>query len=243
MRRRKRTGLTEGTKRAVSKLKPTDELAWDAVIKELIGHFNSNDDARTAKAALARLVAAGCDKSEILQNLYMYCGGDPRAMQALRVAIDFGRCKKRVLAIAELLQKASSEIGAAEQLLTDLGVSHTMKPDVSSLEKYADLLRRIGEVAYRKLASKCTSGRNQHLVYLSRMIDALTGKPHYRELADLVNAMRLLYDPGTKRIDTAESIRKRVSHHGLLDLGSELELIQMQTTPRASRLKRKSHIY
>ncbi len=75
------------------------------------------------------------------------------------------------------------------------------------------------------------------------MIDALTGKPHYRELADLVNAMRLLYDPGTKRIDTAESIRKRVSHHGLLDLGSELEFIIMQTTPRASRLKRKSHIY
>jgi hypothetical protein len=230
--------LAEGTNRAVPKLKPSDELDWDAVIKALIGHFRSNDEASTAKEALARLVAAGCDEKEILQNLYAYCGGDPRAMQALRVAIDFGRCKKRMLAIAELLQKASSEIEPAEQLLTDLGLSHTMKPDVSSLEKYADLLRRVGKVAYRKLASKRISGRDQHLVYLARMIDALTGKPHYRELADLVNAMGLLYDPGTTKIETAESIRKRVSHYGLLDLVSEIDLIDMQRPHRPSKNRR-----
>ena len=238
MRQGKRIGSREGADRPTRRLRPDDDLDWEVVKKELLERFNSR---RGARAALARLVAARCDEMAICQNLYLFCGGDPRAMQALRDDLGFDRRKKTMLRIAKLLEDASSEIEVAEQLLTDLGISHNMKPDVSSLVSYAGLLKRVGDVAYSKLAYKRISGRDQHLVYLSRMIVARTGKPHYRELADLVTSTRLLYDPNAPERETEDSIRKRISNYGLIDLGSELELIEMGYLLPKLRRKSQSH--
>jgi hypothetical protein len=207
--RRKQMGLT------VPKLKPTDELDWNVIKKELIEYFSSNTETCAARDALAILVGAGCDEGAILQNLYLFCGGHAGAMQALRNDLDFGRRKKRLLAIAELLQKTSSEIGIADELLVDIGVYCYFSPDKSNLETYAVLLRRVAGGVYRRLASKRITGRDQHLVYLSRMILSITGRPHYRELTDLVNATRMLHNPESKKMDTVESIRKRISHYPL----------------------------
>jgi hypothetical protein len=228
------------TKEGVPKLKPDDELHWDAIYAELGGYFISNKEGRIAKAALTTLVAAGCNEKWILQNLFLFCGGGPKPMQDLRRSLDFGRSKKKMLAIAKLLAEASSEIAVAEELAAELGITtHNLTPDRSKLAKYADLLQRLGRIAYQDLASHRISGRDQHLVYLCRMINIQTGKPHYSEIADLVNATRQFYDLGSPELTTAESIRKRVARYGLLDLGSELELAELKELLRTTKNIRK----
>jgi hypothetical protein len=207
--------------RGVPVPKPTDELDWDAIHEELSGYFNSNREARTA---LESLVAAGCRERAVLQNLYLFCGGRPQEMQAVRKALNFEGRRKRMLAIATLLKEASSEIGAAERLLEDLGLTHTLRPDCSSLDTYADFLNRVGKTAYRNLASGKISGRDQHLVFLAKYVESVTGDPHHREIAHLVDAMRLHYDRDYAERETPESIRKRVKRHSPnLILGLELE--------------------
>lgn len=230
MKRLKRAGLSQAGGVRIPKLKPAGELDWDATRKELSDYFNSIKDAKDAKDALARLAAAGCDERKILQNLYLFCGGNAEAMRDLREALNFDGCRKRMLDIAALLHKALSEIPVAEQLLEDLGLTHNMTPDCSSLVRYADFLKSAAKIGYRNLASKRIGGRDQHLVYLCRMVEYVTGREHYREVADLVNATRRLYDPSSTETETEGSIRKRVSRHGI-DLGSELELIEMHKAP------------
>jgi hypothetical protein len=230
--RRARLSQTGGVR--IPSLKPAEDLDWDAIRKELSDYFNSNEDAKHAKDALERLVAAGCDERSILQNLYLFCGGNPEAMRDLRAALDFAGCRKRMLDIAALLQKTQSGIRVAEQLLEDLGFTHNLTPDCSSLVRYADFLNRAAKIAYSNLASRRIGGRDQHLVYLCRMVEYVTGREHYGEVTDLVNATRQLYDPSSTETETAESIRKRVSRHGI-DLGSELELIEMYKATRLPR--------
>jgi len=230
----------------ISKLRLTDEIVWDAICKEMNAHFNSNVGARPAKASLAELVARGCDDKKILQNLYLFCGGLPADMEAIRQQHDFAGCKKRMLAISRLLQDASSGIQNAETLLEDLGVTCHFTPDRPSLERYADFLKQLGAVAYRNLASKRITGRDQHLVYLCKMIYAVTGARRYREVAELVTATRQFYDHESTDVETAMSIRKRVTRYRgfrrqpILDFDSELELLAMEKAHPLATNKRKS---
>lgn len=219
------------------RLKLTDELDWNAIAEELTEHFNSNKETRAAKDALARLESAGCDKRIILQNLYLFCGGDPHSMQSLRKAMDFEGRRRKILAIGELLEAASSGIQVAEELLADLDLTCYFTPDRFKLEKYAELLKRIGNTVYRELTSKRVSGRDQHLLFLCRMVGRVTGKPHYREIADLVTATKRHYSPAWTGVETEDGIRKRVSRHGPTDVGIELELELMELRKASQRCK------
>jgi hypothetical protein len=225
MKRQRTVRPLQAGRAPIPKPKPTDELDWDVIQKELTEYFNSSEDATNAKAmtALADLVSAGCRERTVIQNLYMFCGGNPEQMQAVRMALDYKGRKKRMLAIAAQLHKASSEIGVAEQLLQDLGFTHNFKPDCSSIDRYANFLNRVGKIAYRNRASKRVSGRDQHLVFLSRYVESVTGAPHHGEIADLVDATRLHYDGNYTKTETAHSIRKRVDRHSP-NLIVELEL-------------------
>jgi hypothetical protein len=80
---------------------------------------------------------------------------------------------------------------------------------------------------YTKLADGRISGRDQHLVFLSRYVEIATGDPHHGEIADLVNAMRQRGDPNSKKIETSENIRKRVDRHSP-NVIVEIELAWMQ---------------
>ena len=237
MRRRKRIEVKEGTIGAVRRLKPTDELEWDVVQPELSTYLKSTKD---AKDALACLVAAGCDETSVLRNLYLFCGGKPEEMRAVRTALNLRGSKSRMLAIADLLQKASSEVQVAEQMLADQSLNHTLTPDCAALDRYADFLRRVGEHVYDKLASERISGRDQHLVYLCRLVERFTGREHYRELTDLVNAARRLYQPGSTKIETVETIHKRVWRNRRLVFGSELEQ-ELELIEDSKALSRKEH--
>jgi hypothetical protein len=239
MQRPKRTKTAEKDNISIPKLNPTDELVWDAIYEELIKHFNSKEESRSAKDALARLVAARCDERLILQNLFLFCGGEPKAWRALQEAIDFDRCRKRMLAIGELLEKASSEIQVAEQLLTDLDMTCYFTPDRHNLEKYGQLLQRVGNVVYPKLASRRISGRDQHLVFLCRMVELVTGRPHYRELAELVTATRRHFDSDWNGTETEDGIRKRVSGHVWTGARIELEMMGPQKASRPAQKRRK----
>lgn len=208
----------------IPKLKPTDELDWHVVYEELRTYFNSKEDAKDAKNALERLVAAGCDERLILQNLYLFCGGNPDAMRNLREALNFKGCGERLLSIASLLQEASRSIPEADQLLAGLDMTHTLTPDTSRLEAYSELLEKAGSM-YQNRASKRVSGRDQHLGFLCRLVEYVTGREHYREVADLVNAAYQLYDPGSTKTETEESIRKRASRHSPEMADVELEMM------------------
>jgi hypothetical protein len=219
-----RMGSPKMNKKALRTLKPTDELDWVKICEELKTSLNSD-----GRRALVKLAAAGCGEREILQNLYLFCGGNPYEMRKLRKDLDFPRTKKKVLKIARLLFDATSEIPVAERLLRDLGLSTwNIIPETSKIEQFAVLLSRVGETAYSQLASQKVSGRDQHLVYLCALIKVRTGRLHYAEVADLVNAIQLAYRPGSLEIATERSIRARVSYHRPPDLGSALELMKIK---------------
>ena len=73
---------------AAPRLKPTDELDWDAIAKQLTKHFDSVEQVG-ARSALSKLVAAGCEERAILQNLYLFCGGDQNAMKNPRTPVSY----------------------------------------------------------------------------------------------------------------------------------------------------------
>jgi hypothetical protein len=197
---------------AAPRLRPTDELDWDTIAKELTKHFDSVEQAG-ARSALSKLMAAGCEERAILQNLYLFCGGDPQAMKDLRIQMDFANLKKQILRIAALLESVPSEIQTANKLLTDLGITLYFTPDSSSLQQFTKLLKQVGQRVLKDLAYGRVSGRDQHLVYLCWMITAATGRPHYQEIADLVASTERFYNPKPAEIVTADLIRKRVRNY------------------------------
>jgi hypothetical protein len=165
------------------------------------------------KQALKALVDADCDESIILQNLYLFCGGNPETTKAVRKELKFDDRSETMLEIACLLRKTSSKIPIAEELLADLDVTtHNVTPEGAALDQYAALLEWAAK-QYHKLGNGKISGRDQHLVFLFRYIQRVTVQEHYREIADLVNATRDFYYPGTAEDETYESIRKRISRH------------------------------
>ena len=148
----------------IPKLKPTDELDWHVVYEELRTYFNSKEDAKDAKNALERLVAAGCDERLILQNLYLFCGGSPDAMRNLREALNFKGCGERLLSIASLLQEASRSIPEAGPAVGRPG--YDSHPDAGYLASRS-ILGTPGKSRsmYQNRASKRVSGRDHILAF------------------------------------------------------------------------------
>jgi hypothetical protein len=81
----------------------------------------------------------------------------------------------------------------------------------------------------KDLATERISGRDQHLVFLAKMIELKTGRKYYPELAELADAVRSIYDSNYRAEHTADSIRKLVDRYGPLDLESAWELEDLRT--------------
>ena len=99
----------------------------------------------------------------------------------------------------------------------------------NTLRSHSDFLKRLANTTVKDLANKRISGRDQHLVFLAEMIELKTGRRHYRELAELADAVRSIYDSNYKADHTADSIRKLVDRYGPLDFESAWELEERNT--------------
>jgi hypothetical protein len=127
--------------------------------------------------------------------------------------MDFANRKNQILRIAALLESVPSEIQTADKLLMDFGITVHFSPDTSSFQQFVKVLKQLGQRVLKDLAYGRVSGRDQHLVYLCWMITAATGRPHYREVADLVTSTKLLYEPNSTEVATVDLIRKRIRNH------------------------------
>lgn len=205
-------------------------IDWDSVIADIQRYINSHAH---AKQALGKLLEAGCDKKTILAGLYLYCGGKPEMTKGVKK--DFGYRKKKTLALSRQLKEVAEAIEAVETYLTDYGIVCHFTPETSNLRAYAKVLQRVGKTVFRDLASKRISGRDHHIVILCRKVKLATGSPHYNELAELINAVRVGYDPNAREETDAESLRKRISRYGLLDLQTEMEFDELRRSPETRR--------
>jgi len=99
----------------------------------------------------------------------------------------------------------------------------------NTLRSDAEFLERLANTIIKDLATKRISGRDQHLVFLAKLIERKTGRKYYPELAELANAVRSIYDSKYKAEHTADSIRKLVDRYGPLDFESAWELEDVRT--------------
>jgi hypothetical protein len=197
--------------------KTEDEIDWNEICAKLKNHFNSSDEKAFAGRALAQLVRLGCDERGVLQDLFLYCGGNSFQIQAIRRQLDFPGKRKRLLRIARLLLEVSAELEFAESELLELGFEDIREfaPSAAKLRQYGRLLSRIGDRVYAPLASGKISGREQHLLHLCRGVRDQTKmrKPYYPQIAELVSATRRCYRRAAADETTADSIRQLVDSH------------------------------
>jgi hypothetical protein len=213
------------------------EINWESAIPELMGHIGKCKDATEARHALEALVKLGCDRDLILRRLYMYAGGNRADVMSLKRAFQYRRDFVSKLS-NRLKNEVAPAIVRANAYLNDAGIDlvTTLNEDVLS---YTDLLDRLNKRVLSDLASRRISGRDHHLVFLAKMVEAVTGTPHYKELAVLADTVALAFDPESRAIHTAESMRKLVKRYGRLDLesGWELEQLKRRIAKRIDRKK------
>jgi hypothetical protein len=194
------------------------EVDWHRAMSEVAGCIATD---KVASSALATMTGLGCDQDRIFRKLYEYAGGSPEDAAAVKEA--YRRRRDGVRKVAKRLEEVASEIEKAVGYLSDAQIDLvTQTPD--DLRSLAEFFSRFGQTILKDLASGRVSSRDHHLVFLAKMFEQTTGKPHYRELAELANTVGRFYNPNYRHIDTAESMRKRIERYGLLDLGSKSEL-------------------
>jgi hypothetical protein len=199
------------------------KIDWEDVIPELEKHIAKR---HSPKAPLDTVVRAIGDRDLVLRKLYMFGGGSPAQASAAKAA--FLERQKYILKVSNDLREVAGEIEKAHKYLSDLDmVVHS--DCANTLRSHSDFLKRLANTTVKDLANKRISGRDQHLVFLAEMIELKTGRRHYRELAELADAVRSIYDSNYKADHTADSIRKLVDRYGPLDFESAWELEDVRT--------------
>jgi hypothetical protein len=220
---RNKSDMSATTKPAASRA-AWDDIVWEDVLLEMKKHVQSNSYATNA---LRKLTERGCPERSILRDLYLFCGVEPEKMKKVRKAL--ANQKEQILSIAKTLRQASTGIDFAEGYIFELGVECHFTPDARNLLEYAKLLERLHDRVLPP--KKRLSGRDQHLAYLARMVKANMGREHYRELADLVNAVELAYNPKLHKPRGEQALRKLVDRTSLV-CHSTFELKELRDSMR-----------
>jgi hypothetical protein len=202
-------------------------LDWDHILVETKRHVHSDS---LASDALRDLIKAGCDEKRILRDLVLFCGGEPEKLKTIKKALSYQ--KTRVRDIARTLREAVTGIHYAQEHLAEAGIQCNYTPDTKNLVDYAQLLEMLSDKVLPP--RKRLSGRDQHLAYLAKTIEAVTGRQHYPELAALVAAVEFAYNRKLVRARGATDLRKLVDRTPL-DLDSMYELQEL----KASKQRRK----
>ena len=200
-----------------------EEIDWEHVIPELEKHIAKRN---RAKAALDTVVRAIADRDLVLRKLYNFGGGSPELAIAVKAA--FAQRRKYILKVSHNMRELAGEIEKAHKYLSDMDLD-LQSDHANTLRSHSDFLKRLANTILKDLATKRISGRDQHLVFLAKMIELRTGRKYYRELAELANAVRSIYDSDYQAEHTADSIRKLVDRYGPLDFESAWDLEQLRT--------------
>ena len=199
------------------------EIDWEHVIPELEKHIAKTN---SAKDALATVVRAIGDRDLVLRKLCNFGGGSPELARAVKAA--FSQRRKYILKVSHNMREVAGEIEKAHKYLSDMSlVVHSDRANTLRLD--ADFLKRLANTIVKDLANERISARDQHLVFLAKMIELRTGRKYHRELAELAQAVRSMYDPNYQVEHTADSIRKLVDRYGPLDFESAWELEDVRT--------------
>lgn len=207
------------------------EIDFEYEVPELEKSIKGEPDARTALETLERL---GCDRKQILRRLVMYGCGSAKDVQAVKGA--FLRRRTYVLKLSKRLTEVASEIEMANKYLADAGIDLS-SPVSQQVQAHAEFLERMGNTILKDLSSQRISGRDPHLVFLAEMVKSVTGDPHYKELADLVNVGRLTSDKPDS-LHTAGSMRKLIERFGPLDLAKAIERFNKDHKSRTDKKRR-----
>jgi hypothetical protein len=155
------------------------EIVWAHVLPEIRRHIERQND---AKQALNTLVNLGCDRNQILRQLYMYVAASPKDVRALKRELSWKR--EQILTTAKNLEKVALEVEKANANLA-LSEFHLSNSPEQEMRSYGELLQRFGNSLFSQLASGRISGREHHLVVLAEMIERSTGTQHYKEIGVL----------------------------------------------------------
>jgi hypothetical protein len=162
-----------------------------------------------AKAALDHLVGLGCDRKIILQRLFMFCGGDPADVRAVKK--EYRRRHRYVQKVSRELETLAPRICTAHSFLSPAVEYVSWGIDEVDLESEAKLLVDLANVTLKDLGSGRVTARDHHLVTLKNVVVQHTGEPHWPELAYLAAAIKDAYDPDDKKSEnyTADGLRRR----------------------------------
>jgi hypothetical protein len=200
-----------------------EEIIWGHVIPELEKNIAKTNRAKAALDTVARAIG---DRDLVLKKLYNFGGGSPELARAVKAA--FSQRRKYVLKVSQNMRDVAGEIEKAHKYLSDMDlVVHSDR--ANTLRSDADFLERLANTIVKDLATKRISGRDHHLVFLARLIESKTDRKYYRELAELADAVRSMYDSNYRADHTADSIRKLVDRYGPLDFESAWELEERNT--------------
>jgi hypothetical protein len=185
------------------------EIVWEQALEDLEKRLESN---KPALAVLAKLELAGCNRKEILRELWMFSGVPAADARAAKAA--FSRRRRAILALAKRLERDANDLELAIADLPLLAGIQISNLDVGVLRSQAKLFKRLGNTTLKHLASKKVTSRDHHVVPVSKSIRKIMGKPHHGEVGDLINAIGQASDPGYKAVYTAEVVRKLIDRYG-----------------------------
>lgn len=83
----------------------TSYIDWDAELSNTRHHIEVDPD---AKSALDLLVQKGCSEFLILQSAFLYCGGEPEAIQSIKR--EFRRQRIGMVAVSKQLLGVANRI-------------------------------------------------------------------------------------------------------------------------------------
>ena len=185
------------------------EVVWEKVLPEIARHIAAQGK---AQIALDTLVSRGCNRKRILRKLYEYVGGSPKDVSAAKR--EFVRIWKQISKTAKAMKKVALEVEEAKANLALIGIN-LHDSQVGDMNHYSDAVLQRWANYVKVLASHRVSGRDHHLVELTETIQRATGRPHYEEVATLVDRVKLAFNPNfaKRNVSTAGSIRKVVVHY------------------------------
>jgi hypothetical protein len=193
-------------------------------IRDVELHIEANPGAATA---LDGLVEQGCNRERILWSLYQFCGGNPADAEAVKRV--FASRRESLLRFSKRLTGIASDLEAAKLYLSDMELDIVFPQSlIEQISSLAASLEVIANTAMKRYSSRRTSGRDHHLVYLATIIKGATRREHYKELAELIDAIRFGYDPKYEEKETANTIRNLVDRNRPLDLAFSPKIKAME---------------
>jgi hypothetical protein len=189
--------------RALPKQVEDDIKTWDSELgRKLLG-----DGA--AKGALAKLFWLGCDPRRLLELLQAYIHDDPadeEDPEDLKRKPD--KLDKRVLKLSQSLAKNAQEI-------LDLA-EDPESPSTVELVKSMRIFSQDAEKSYNaRLEARLPRGfKVGFLTAAAKIVQLVTGKKHFREIADILSAMSdqphpdQSVDPSTVRMNVRNFVKR-----------------------------------